>query len=74
MRVHLASSIQSLGFVSGRPTQLKLVRRVKLDKLLEVDRNIVAIFDAMLCDNARGKALERREINFVALDEGFKVV
>lgn len=75
MRVHVARRRSSL-LVSFRrhPSQLKLVRRVQLDELLEVDGHIVAVVEAMLCDNARGKALERREINFVALDEGFEVV
>lgn len=74
MRVHLASSIQSLRFISEPPMQLKLVRRVQLDELFEVDGNIVAVFDAMLGDDARSEALEGRGIDFVALDEGFEVV
>lgn len=69
-----ASSVQSLGFLLGRTTQLKLVSRVKLNQLFEVDGNVGAVFDAMLGDDSRSEALERREVDFVALDEGFEVV
>lgn len=47
---------------------------MKLNEFLEINRNIVAVFDALLGDDARRETLESRRADFVSLDEGFEVI
>lgn len=58
--MHHATTFQSQSFVirSTRfALQLKLVRRMKPDEFLQIEWNILAVFDSLLGNDARREAL-----------------
>lgn len=47
---------------------------MKLNELLEVDWDVVAVVEVLLGDDARRKTFKRCEVDFIAFDEGFEVI